>query len=302
MKKTEAVFFVTMLLMRHGGSKLALSGSQLDAFDTEAKMVVLIVLIALAVLYLFLVFPRLGKDMSAFMGRTYAHRGLHDNASFAPENSLSAFSAACAQGYGIELDVRLSKDGVLVVFHDDTLERACGDKRRVEDVTMSQLREFRLFGSDQQIPTFDEALQCIEGRVPLIVEIKTEKRFRQSTRKAVESLQAYSGQYCVESFHPFVLRELRKIAPQIVRGQLAACLHDSADTVGGIVGFLLSSLLLNAVSRPDFVAYDIKGYKSWTLRLQRSLFRTKIALWTIRSGRDAEHSYKGDMIISEWFR
>ena len=103
--------------------------------------IVLIVLAVLVLLYLFLIAPRLWKkpDRTPYMGIHYAHRGLFDNKSEAPENSLAAFRKAVEAGYGIELDVQLSKDKKLVVFHDATLKRMCGEKGNVWDYTLDEL-------------------------------------------------------------------------------------------------------------------------------------------------------------------
>lgn len=104
-----------------------------------------------------------------FVDRNYAHRGLHRQDKSVPENSLEAFRAAVEHGYGVEMDVHLSADGALVVFHDDTLDRVCGVPGRVEDKTLEELRQLRLCGTDCGIPTLAEALAVLGGRVPLIL-------------------------------------------------------------------------------------------------------------------------------------
>ena len=98
-------------------------------------MPLIVVVVVIVLVYAFLVGSRRGGRMGRFQDCDYAHRGMYDNLRDMPENSLLAFERACTHKLGIELDVRLSKDGVLVVFHDDTLERACGDGRNVEDLT-----------------------------------------------------------------------------------------------------------------------------------------------------------------------
>ena len=131
----------------------------------------LVVVAVLLVLYAFLTYPGKRRDISPeLLGTQYAHRGLHDAEH--PENSLSAFALAVKNGYGIELDVRLSKDGVLVVFHDDTLDRVAGIPGKVIDFTAKELSEMRLGGSEEGIPTLAEVLDLVNGRVPLLVEIK----------------------------------------------------------------------------------------------------------------------------------
>ena len=265
-------------------------------------MPLIVVVVVIVLVYAFLVGSRRGGRMGRFQDCDYAHRGMYDNLRDMPENSLLAFERACTHKLGIELDVRLSKDGTLVVFHDDTLERACGDGRNVKDLTLCELQSLPLFGSDVRIPTFAEALERIDGRVPLIVEIKHEERYRESVQKTVEALRWYKGLYCIESFNPFALRELRRIAPEIPRGQLAAGLADSARDVGPLIGFALANLLTNCLSRPDFVAYDVNHMGAWQIWVQRRFFRTPIALWTIRTEEQAmETTGKGYIRICEWF-
>ena len=139
-------------------------------------LVLLIVVVVLAVLYLLMIMPRMmhKPDRTPYLRVLYAHRGLHDNETQAPENSLAAFQKAVDAGYGIELDVQLSKDKIPVVFHDFTLKRICGVEGKVTDYTYEELQKFRLAQSNQTIPEFSEVLRLVDGKVPLIVELKIE--------------------------------------------------------------------------------------------------------------------------------
>lgn len=112
----------------------------------KVVIIILGVLAILAVLYLLAIMPRMTKrpDYTPLMGRHYAHRGLHDNKSDAPENSMAAFRKAIEAGYGIELDVQLTKDRIPVVFHDETLKRVCGVEGNVRDYTYEELQQFHL--------------------------------------------------------------------------------------------------------------------------------------------------------------
>ena len=130
------------------------------------------VLLLLLLLYLLSLRTQRRRAAAApFMAWSYAHRGLHDGS--LPENSLAAFEAACAAGYGIELDVQLSRDGVPVVFHDATLDRVCGRPGRVADFTAAELGSMPLCGrAEHTIPTLAAVLRLVDGRVPILVEIK----------------------------------------------------------------------------------------------------------------------------------
>ena len=138
--------------------------------------VILAIAAAVTGLYLLAIMPRMvhKPDKQPLLGVLYAHRGLHDNGSDAPENSMRAFEKAVKAGYGIELDVQLSRDRIPVVFHDFTLERVCGVKGKVYDYTYEELQRFRLYQSEERIPRFEDFLKMVDGRVPLIMEYKVE--------------------------------------------------------------------------------------------------------------------------------
>ena len=243
---------------------------------------ILLCLVLLAGLYLFLIAPgRKRPDASALTGWLYAHRGLHGGD--VPENSLPAFAAAVEAGYGIELDVHLTRDDVLVVFHDDTLSRMCGISKRVEDMTLPELERLRLQGSEQGIPTLDQVLAVVEGKVPLIVEIKADKRLAELCRRTRERLRDYGGAYCVESFHPLAMRYFRLHAPDVVRGQLAMGGARQPGETGFIAYFALKHLLVNSLSRPHFVAYSCPEDHTLAMWLMRRCFHPLLAAWTLRS-------------------
>ena len=198
------------------------------------------------------------QKRSIFRGVNYAHRGLHSRDRRIPENSLPAFRRAAREGYGIELDVRLSKDGKVVVFHDDTLDRVCGVPARVDELTWEELRALRLYGTDERIPLFSEVLRSIHGAAALIVELKNGPRNRELCEKTKAILEEYRGNVCIESFNPLIVAWFRFHAPQLVRGQLATAFRDyHSDGVKTAAAFVLHNTLLNFLSRPQFIAYRI---------------------------------------------
>ena len=156
-----------------------------------------------------------------FMGRNFAHRGLHSEDQSIPENSLKAFDLAAEAGYGMELDVQLSKDGQVVVFHDDALDRACGVAARVDELEYDELRKLPLFGTTERIPLFSEVLSLVGGRTPLIVELKNGPRNDELCEKTWALLRPYPGAYCIESFNPLIVAWFRFHAPTVLRGQLS---------------------------------------------------------------------------------
>jgi glycerophosphoryl diester phosphodiesterase len=146
-----------------------------------------------------------------------AHRGLW-RASGPPENSLAAFEAACAKGYGIELDVRLSADGEAVVFHDEGLGRMTAEAGLTEELTVESLTALTLLGSDQSIPTLAQALATIGERSVVLVELKTPPGQEGPLEARVaELLAAHPGPYAVLSFNPVTLAWIAEHAPAIAR-------------------------------------------------------------------------------------
>ena len=254
-----------------------------------ALYVVLIVILVLIVLYFLAIKPRLSrqKQWAPFKGVYYAHRGLHDNESEAPENSLPAFKKAVKAGYGIELDVQLTKDRVPVVFHDFTLERACGKPGKVYEYTYEELQQFPLFQSNERIPKFEEVLKVVDGKVPLSVEIKLEWMDLTVCAYADKLLKEYKGMYCIESFNPLVLTWYRRYHNDVLRGQLSDAFLKEGE-YRGVLYWILQNLLLNWMTKPDFVAYNHKYADNLSRRLCRKLYKNMAAAWTIKSQQELE--------------
>lgn len=229
-----------------------------------------------------------------------AHRGLHDETK--PENSLAAFEAAMKAGYAIETDVHFTKDGEIAVFHDDNLERMTGDKRELKDCTMKELKELRLGGTEERIPTFEEFLTLVGGKVPLLIEIKEMKGVKGKTiaaaMLAVMKKIGYKGEYAVQSFDPFYAKAYKKLAPAVPCGILAqAKMSEKGDRLSWkIKAYFLSRLKFNGLVKPDFISYGF-----WLLP-QKCVTKFKGAklAWTIRSPEDEAQARKYvDNIIFE---
>lgn len=232
-----------------------------------------------------------------FYGRYFAHRGLHTTDGSAPENSLTAFRMAANVGYGVELDVHLTKDGQVVVFHDHDLERMTGAEGRIEDRDYAELRQLRLAGSGEHIPLLTEVLEVIGGVGPIILELKPSARRKELCRKTAALLEEYPGDVCVECFDPRVLRWFRLHAPQYLRGQLAMPAAHYDGEVSRTLAFLLSRGLLNFLGRPQFIAYEI-GKKPLTIRLAEKLGAMRVC-WTSRSLHDKKDN---EAVIFEHYR
>ncbi len=237
------------------------------------------------------------KDKKPFMYKNFAHRGLHKKDKTIPENSLAAFERASSYGYGMELDVQLSKDGQVVVFHDDTLDRVCGVESRVDEKTYDELRQLSLCGTTQTIPLFSEVLKTVRGRGPLIVELKNGKNNEELCEKTYALLKKYSGEYCIESFNPFIVRWFKKNAPEVIRGQLANPPKDYNGEVGPLTAVILGNCLLNFLARPQFIAYKITP-KPFTVKLCEALGAMKVA-WT---SHDWVNEKFYDAVIFEYYK
>lgn len=268
-----------------------------------------LILLILLLVYAIAIRPNLPRrDISHLMGYDYAHRGLwntndpgKDNR---PENSLAAFRAAVEKGYGIELDVHRTCDGQLVVHHDDSLKRLTGTDIRIARSTLAEIRACKL-PNGEPVPTYDEVLEAVGGRVPLVVEVKVENGNHAELAKAVyERMQAYAGPWCLESFSPNAVKWFRLNAPEVIRGQLA---FDQAGKGKTVFLFLrnlgVASMLQNIASRPDFVAFEAKSVKwhSLPIHLLR-LMKPWFVAWTVRSQADMDKLRgKWDLQIFEKF-
>ena len=268
---------------------------------------IFIVLTALASLlllafgvWLYMVWP--GKkrpEMEKYKNVKYAHRGLHDENK--AENSMSAFAAAKEKGFGIELDVRLSKDGELVVFHDETLTRVVGIEGKVIDYTADELAKMSLLGTADGVPTLRQVLDLIDGVVPLLIEIKMGNGESGIAEKFIEVIEGYKGDYIVESFNPIALKIVRRERPDILRGILSAEYMKDPKYGGKLIYRLGQHLALNFLMRPDFIAYDKKGYTVFGLRFIRRVFDTPLITWTIKSQEEENEaiSHGFDTVIFE---
>lgn len=259
-------------------------------------------LLALILIYIFLLAPGYAKDDSLFKKTLYAHRGLHSEDKSVPENSLPAFSLAAEQGYGIELDIQLTSDEKVVVFHDDSLKRVCGIDKRLSDCTYEELCGYRLYDTDERIPLFTEVLSLVAGRVPIIVELKPSNRKALLCARGAEILDAYEGPFVIESFDPFIVGWFKKHRPGVIRGQLAAGFAGYSG-IPKYQGALLALMLLNFVSRPHFAAFGHEDshhkFRLWLYKLLGG----KLVAWTVRDESDMGYcAKKFDAVIFEDFR
>lgn len=245
-----------------------------------------------ALAFLILLKPNRMREnaMKPFEETFIAHRGYFNNEDI-PENSLPAFALAVENGYGIELDVQLTTDGKLVVFHDDSLKRVCGVKKKLTDLSYDKLSDMRLLETDCEIPLFEDVLKLVDGKVPLIVEIKAHGPFIKTSEAVAKMLDSYGGQFCIESFNPVVVNWFKKNRPAWIRGILASnYLRAPKKTLAQRV--LVTNLLFNAYCKPDFVAFNHEFVNSFSLKLCKKLYNCNMVAWTIRSQEELDSASK----------
>ena len=266
-------------------------------------MVILIVIGALFLLYVFSLMGRRGRpEMQELKQWYYAHRGLHREG--VPENSMAAFREALDAGYGIELDVHLLKDGSLAVIHDSDLKRVTGQEGIVEDLTAEDLSRYHLLGTEETIPEFRQVLELYQGKAPLIIELKSWKGNHAALAQRVcREMEGYEGLYCMESFDPWCVAWLRKNRPDIIRGQLSENFLRSGGDHPWIVRFAASYCLENFLTMPDFIAYHFPDRNNVSVALCRKVWGVEGVSWTLRTREDFDRAVKEGWIpIFEGFR
>lgn len=225
-------------------------------------------------------------DLEILRKYRFAHRGYHDKPTI-PENSMPAFRRAVERGWGAELDVHLMKDGTLAVIHDSSLLRTAGVDVNIEDLTLAELDDYRLEGTQERIPLFDEVLALFETATPLIIELKCAGGNQFALAKAVcERLDSYKGVFCIESFDPAAVAAVRELRPGICRGQLAEDFLKDKGALDPVRSVLAASLVGNVIGRPDFIAFKFEDRNFFSNALCLKLWGIQGVSWTIRSKQD----------------
>ena len=255
------------------------------------------IFLLLLIAYIILIAPGKKGDIEKYKSVRFAHRGLHNGER--AENSMSAFRAAVDAGFGIELDVRLSADGELVVFHDDTLTRVAKIDGRVDAFSADELAKMSLSGTGEGIPRFSEVLSMVDGRVPLLVEIKEDAGKYAVSDAVAKIMQDYGGPYIIESFNPLSLGNIKKKLPSATRGFLSQRFLSDPNYRKPLY-FLLQCLLTNRISSPSFIAYNREHAGAFALKVIR-LFGTVTYAWTVRSPEEEAEAYRRgfDSVIFE---
>ena len=213
------------------------------------------------------------------MNKIIAHRGVFDNKSV-PENSMLSFMNAIKYNYPIELDVQLTKDNKLVVFHDDNLLRMTGYDKLLQEANYSEISNLKLLNANEKIPTFNEVLKLINNRVFLDIEVKNTKRVKETCDLLMKELINYSN-YSIKSFNPFIVRFIKKNYPSVRCGYLISSKYNK------LILFLCKSNFFIKYYMCDFLSLDKKLLKKDKFKNLSSKYPLQV--WTIKKKEDVNY-------------
>ncbi len=196
------------------------------------------------------------KDITWIKNRLIAHRGLHSKDKLVPENSMKAFELAIKHNYGIEMDINVLKDGTVVVFHDITLDRLTGQSGNLNDLNYEQIKNLKLLNTNEHIPTLKEVLNFVDGRVPLLIELKPLGKQIYLCEQFMKIMNQYKGAYAIHSFSPKIIYWFKKNHPKVIRGQITEYFRNN-QKMKRFTKYLMKSMFLNKFTKPDFVNYGI---------------------------------------------
>lgn len=226
-----------------------------------------------------------------------SHRGMFNDKY--PENTLGAFQNAVDNHYGCELDVQMTTDGVLVVFHDYDMERLCGVKGDIREKSWDEIKDLKVKGTEYGIPTFKEVLNLVNGQIPLLVEVKHHKHIGEMETKIRDMLREYKGLYAIESFNPFIVRWFYKHANEMIRGQLS-CTFDG-DPLPKYQKKVLRALLFMKYNHSQFLAYDVDDITT-NKKVLKYKEKMPVVMWTVRDPKDLDRTkgYYDNYIFEGW--
>ncbi len=207
-----------------------------------------------------------------------SHRGIHDNTK-TYENTIEAFQKALKKKYIIELDIHLTKDNQIIVFHDYNTKRITGKNQIIEKTTYKELNNQNII----HIPTLEEVLKIVDGKVPLLIEVKQESKVGPLERMLMEILKKYKGQYAIQSFNALTIYWFKKNYPNILRGQLSYSLKGKKANI--IKKIFFKNMLLNIITKPNFISYKYNELSEKKINKYKKKGIITLA-WTISNKED----------------
>lgn len=232
------------------------------------------------------------NDKINLAGLSFAHRGIHNNLNI-PENSMKAFKRAIEKHTPIELDIHLTKDNKIVVFHDSNLKRMTGINKRIKNCTYSELYQINLLNTEEKIPLLEDVLLLINGKVLLDIEIKDDKRMKTTIKLLIKLLDNYNGNFIIQSFHLKYLYYLKNKRKNYVIGLLSTSISCRFKMVDSKTNLKLL--------KPIFIAYS-KNIVHCNRIQEIRKNGIYIFAWTIKTKKEIQELYKyADSLISEYF-
>ena len=213
---------------------------------------------------------------SFILNTVFAHRGYHDEKY--PENSIPAFKKALRYKYNIELDVHLTKDEKIVVFHDFSLKRMCGIDKKIEDLTYKQIIKYNLLNTKYKIPLLDEVLDLVSGKVTLLIETKTKMHDGRLEEKLSELLDKYNGKFAIQSFSPFSIYWFKKNRPNYLRGLLSS--DFKKFKINSLKKIIARTLISDIILKTNFISFDVRALPNSYVERKRKY--KPIIGWTIK--------------------
>ena len=198
---------------------------------------------------------------------------------------MLAFDKALEKGYSIEVDVNMTQDGYIVVFHDNSLKRMTGIKNDITTMTLSEIKKLKLLGTENKIPTFEDVLLQVSGKVPILIEVKPNSKYKELMEKLINLLEKYNGKYSIQSFDPRIVYWLKKNMPQISRGQISS--KNIREVKSRILKILLGKMVFNVITKPNFISYQYLSINEKFYKKQKNKGREVIA-WTLKNKEDYE--------------
>lgn len=236
------------------------------------------------------------KDTSWLRHNTFSHRGLHNEEY--PENTTKSFINSIRHGYGIELDVQLTKDNEVIVFHDYNLERMTGYKKNVNELTYEQISRLSLLNTNEKIPLLKDVLKIINNKVSVLIELKISINYTKLCERVFEIVKEYNGQYSIQSFDPRVITWYEENANYIIRGQIVSYQIYSMKNI--FKNLFSKNILLKIGNNADYICHSLKGINNIIIVILRK--KMPIVSWTVKNKKEMKKAYKySDSIIFEEF-
>ena len=236
--------------------------------------------------------------------RPVAHRGLHGDGLI--ENTLGAARAAVDGNFAIEVDLQLTADNEVVVFHDEKLDRLTTAAGPLADRTLAELKKISIHGTNERIPALQELLDLVAGRTPLVLELKSDwNGDERLTARVAAVLAGYAGPVACMSFDPQIVMALQKHAPGLPRGIVAERYYDDPEwsPLTRARRFKLGNLLHIPQTKPHFVAYYVRDLPAIAPLIACHILGMKLLTWTVRTDAERRKARRwANQMIFEGFR